>query len=73
MHYATEAQCYFLVKFFDSDEDGRLNYTDFMQILLPCDNAVLRATATQRNQAFIDKGDYLTLDVERQISKLFEL
>lgn len=46
MHNFTEADCYYFVKFFDSDEDGKLNYPDFMQAILPCDNPVLRATAT---------------------------
>jgi Ca2+-binding EF-hand superfamily protein len=46
IHNATEADCYYLVKFFDSDEDGKLNYPDFMQIVLPCTNANLRAAAT---------------------------
>ena len=46
VHSITEAQCYYLVKFFDSDEDGKLNYPDFMQMILPCDNPYLRAVAT---------------------------
>ena len=46
VHHATEAECYYIVKFFDSDEDGKLNYPDFMQIVLPCDNNYLRSTAT---------------------------
>ena len=39
----TEADCYYLVKFFDSDQDGYLHYPDFMQIILPCANSRLRA------------------------------
>ena len=70
---ATEADCYYLVKFFDSDEDGKLNYTDFMQVLLPCDNPDLRAEATQRQNYYIGKYDYLTLDLEREVTKLIEL
>jgi len=27
---ATEADLYFVTKFFDSDEDGKLNYPDFL-------------------------------------------
>lgn len=46
IHNITEADCYYLVKFFDSDEDGRLSYPDFMQMILPCDNPSLRAVAT---------------------------
>ena len=42
----TEADCYYLVKFFDSDLDGTLHYPDFMQIILPCANSKLRAQAT---------------------------
>ena len=42
----TEADCYFLIKFFDSDEDGKLHYPDFLQIVLPCTNPKIRAAAT---------------------------
>lgn len=71
IHNITEADCYYLVKFFDSDVDGRLNYPDFMQLVLPCDNPALRAAATQRPNAYITPHDYLTLDVERDLTKLF--
>ena len=70
INHITEADCYYLVKFFDADEDGRLNYPDFMQMILPCNNPYLRATATQRPNVFINKFDFLTLDVERDLSKL---
>jgi Ca2+-binding EF-hand superfamily protein len=70
IHNITEADCYYLVKFFDSDEDGRLNYPDFMQMVLPCDNPQLRAAATQRPNQYISQFDYLTLDVERDLTKL---
>ena len=35
--------CARLVKFFDSDEDGYLSYADFIQIVLPCDDNMMRA------------------------------
>ena len=35
--------CARLLKFFDSDEDGRLSYADFIQIVLPCDNNMMRS------------------------------
>lgn len=38
----------FMVTYFDLDGDGKLNYHDFLQILLPCDNPYLRSAATQR-------------------------
>ena len=69
----TEAECYYVIKFFDSDEDGKLNYPDFLQMLLPCDNPTLRAEATQRPTLVITQFDYLTLDVERDLTALIEL
>jgi Ca2+-binding EF-hand superfamily protein len=66
----TEADCYYLVKFFDSDLDGQLHYPDFMQIVLPCSNAKLRSQATQRPNMDIKQFDYLTLDVEKDLSEL---
>jgi Ca2+-binding EF-hand superfamily protein len=70
VHDMTEADCYYTVKFFDADEDGRLHFPDFMQLVLPCDNNVLRATATQRPNTQINPGDFLTLDVERDLAAL---
>lgn len=35
--------CARLVNFFDSDEDGFLSYADFIQIVLPCDDNMLRS------------------------------
>ncbi len=66
----TEADCYYVVKFFDSDLDGKLHYADFMQLILPCSNSKLRATATQRPKWICNKFDYLTLDVEKELAEL---
>ena len=40
--------CDYLIKYFDIDCDGVLNYTEFMQMVLPCDNLLLRSEASQR-------------------------
>jgi Ca2+-binding EF-hand superfamily protein len=40
--------CQYLVKYFDVDGDNSLNYTEFMQMILPCDNLRLRSVASQR-------------------------
>jgi hypothetical protein len=66
----TEADCYYIIKFFDSDEDGALHYPDFMQMLLPCSNSRLRALATQRPNLFCGKNDYMSLDVEKELAEL---
>jgi Ca2+-binding EF-hand superfamily protein len=41
-----EANCYFMIKYFDSDMDGKLHFSDFMQILLPCTNSKMRSEAS---------------------------
>ena len=66
----TEADCYYVIKFFDSDMDGKLHYPDFMQIILPCANSKLRSIATQRPNIICGKYDYLTLDVEKDLAAL---
>jgi hypothetical protein len=35
-----------VVAYFDLDDDRKLNYHDFMQIFLSCDDGYLRAAAT---------------------------
>ena len=35
-----------MIKYFDLDGDQLLNYHDFFQLLLPCDDAYLRAAVT---------------------------
>ena len=39
---ATEADCFMIVKYFDSDGDLLLDYQDFLQMLMPCDDQYLR-------------------------------
>ena len=34
------------IRYFDLDGDGKLNYHDFLQMLLPCDDAYLRAAVS---------------------------
>ena len=35
-----------MIQYFDLDGDKKLNYHDFLQVVLPCDNAFVRAAAT---------------------------
>jgi hypothetical protein len=36
------------VDYFDIDKNGRLSYSEFLQMILPCDDLFLRSTVTQR-------------------------
>lgn len=42
----TEEELSYIVQFFDCDEDEKLNYTEFLSLVLPCDNARLRSEIT---------------------------
>jgi hypothetical protein len=40
---ATEADSYYIVRYFDSDHDEAMTYEDFLQMFMPCDDQYLRA------------------------------
>ena len=65
-----EADCYYLIKFFDADEDGKLSYPEYLQIVLPCVNHKLRASTTQRIVQHCKPEDYLPIDVEQDLARL---
>lgn len=47
-----------------------MHYPDFMQVVLPCANAHLRAAASQRPNIYCGKFGYLTIDVEKELAEL---
>jgi Ca2+-binding EF-hand superfamily protein len=61
-----------LVKFFDSDEDGRLAFQDFIQMLLPCEENNLRNVALDRPSHRVGRHDGLPQDIERGIAEIFD-
>lgn len=68
--WVTENHGYFLIKFFDSDEDGKLHYPDYLQMILPCTNAKMRSEQTQKRIQECRPEDYLSLDVEQDMMRL---
>ena len=69
---ATEADTFYIVKYFDSNEDELLDYDDLLQILMPCDDQYLRAIMAQRDIYEVSKHDYLDSEIEAELTKLFE-
>ena len=67
----TEADTYYLLKFFDVDEDEKLNYTEFLTMVLPWDSSKLREEVTQRPNYYVGLNDYLSKSIEYEIWKLF--
>jgi Ca2+-binding EF-hand superfamily protein len=72
IYSTTETENYRLLKFFDSDEDGRLSYNDFIQILLPCEDKCLRQIALSRHSCRVARYENLPFDIERGISGILE-
>ncbi|CAI2371488.1 unnamed protein product [Moneuplotes crassus] len=70
--HVTMKDCQYLVKYFDSDEDGVLNYTDYMQLVITCDDTYLRAVVTQRDPYGVNPDEYLSPILERELAILFE-
>ena len=72
-------ECEKLVKFFDSDEDGRLSFLEYLflfyfpsftQIFLPCEDNYLRAQTQDRYAYRVGRFDYLRASLEYSISDI---
>jgi Ca2+-binding EF-hand superfamily protein len=72
VHTISEGELYRLVKFFDNNEDGRLSYNEFEQILLPCEDNCLRRLAQDRRAYRVARYENLPLDIERSITAIIE-
>ena len=66
----TENDTYYLVKFYDVDDDDRLNYTEFLTMVLPCNRMKLRAEIAQRPNNYVGPLDFLAKTIEYELSKL---
>ena len=72
VHHVSEQELQQLLRFFDSDEDGRLSYQDFLQIVLPCEDNVLRSIAAERPSHRVGRFDFLPRDIEQALSETLE-
>ena len=63
-----ESDCFRLLRFFDSDEDGRLSYQDFIQMVLPCEDSFLRQVTQERPSIRVARYENLPLDIERGLA-----
>ena len=72
MNNATIGDAARLVKFFDSDGDGILSYNDFIQIVLPCDDNVLRSEVQRRPYSRVGRFDSLPIDMELALIRILQ-
>jgi Ca2+-binding EF-hand superfamily protein len=72
LYTISEGELFRLVKFFDNNEDGRLSYNEFEQILLPCSDNVLRQMAIERRAYRVARYENLPCDIERAIAAIID-
>ena len=73
---ATESDCHLIVKYYTADAQfgamRSLRYSDFLQIVLPCDHQYLRADVAQRPTFEVPKHQKLGPNVEQELTFLLE-
>jgi Ca2+-binding EF-hand superfamily protein len=57
---------------YSTSTDGRLSYTDFLEVVLPKTNSVLRTIATQRDSYYVADHEILPYEVELGLAKIFD-
>ena len=68
-----QKDCEFIINYFDIDKDGALSYAEFLQMVLPCDNLVLRSEASQRQTGLYNPmAGRLSQVVERGLCDFIE-
>ncbi len=71
MREFTREDCVYIVKYFATKSKTRLSYHDFLQIILPCDDAFMRAAVTQRPTYPLRRDEFLSRRVEKALTHLF--
>jgi Ca2+-binding EF-hand superfamily protein len=72
VYHVSESEAFSLVQFFDSNSNNRLAYQEFLQMLLPCENNVLRNITLDRPSRRITRYDHLPRDIELSITTVIE-
>jgi len=59
-------------RLYSTSADGRLSYTDFLEVVLPRTNSVLRTICTQRDSYYVADDEVLLYEVEHGLAKIFD-
>lgn len=70
--HISEGEAYNLICFFDSDGNKRLSFQEFIQILLPCEDNVLRNITIDRPSVRVGRFDRLPVDIEHAVTAVLE-
>ena len=72
VYHVTESEAFQLVSFFDNNGNGRLDFQEFLQMFLPCEDNILRNMTLDRYSARIGKYDSLPRDIESAVTAVIE-
>jgi len=64
VHHVSDPEASDLVKFFDSDGNGKLSFQEFIQMFLPCEDNVLRNVTIDRPSIRVGRFEQLPRDIE---------
>lgn len=70
--YIQEQECFHMFNYFDKDEDGFLEFSDFLQMVLPTNDINLRSKVSQRQNFEVQADERLQTNVEFELSRLIE-
>lgn len=72
VYHVSEGEAFELVRFFDSNGDARLTFQEFIQMLLPCEDNILRNATLDRPSRRVGRYDYLPRDIEQAMTAVIE-
>ena len=67
----TAKRCNQIIKFYDKDRDNKLNYQEYLTLILPLNNSKLRQQVTLREIIPIRCTEFLPYNIEYALAQLF--
>jgi Ca2+-binding EF-hand superfamily protein len=61
-----------IFRLYSTGGDGRLSYTDFLELVLPRNNSYIREVCTQRDSYYVADDEILPYEVELGLAKIFD-
>ena len=72
VHHCSYSELQSLISFFDSNGDRRLVFNEFLQMVLPCEDNLLRNMTLDRPSRYVGRFDRLPSDIELALTSVIE-